>query len=175
MVIELEILAYFTIIVVDLYQNIKPYILQSKTRLKKWTENNNLVLAYMSIGEAEDYREYYPNMNKKLILELNEEWAGNYTVKYWESEWEKIILKYLDKILAQGFNGVYLDIVDGFHRFDDKKLHAKRMAILVNSIYQSIRYYNNRLKKYKLISTSRVYESATVGSSNVLFGVSKEL
>jgi len=42
------------------------------------------------------------------------DWKGNYKVRYWQPEWQAIILPRLDAILKAGFDGVYLDIVDGF-------------------------------------------------------------
>jgi len=85
-----------------------------------------LVVAYMSIGEAEDYRYYWQDEWKKhppsWMAEENPEWEGNYKVKYWEKEWQDIIFgnedSYLQKILDAGFDGVYLDIIDAFEYFE---------------------------------------------------------
>lgn len=88
------------------------------------------VIAYLSIGEAEDYRAYWhrewdANRDGKpdagapaFLLAQNPEWKGNYRVKYWQVDWQKIILEEVDKIMAAGFDGVYLDIVDGFETFE---------------------------------------------------------
>jgi cysteinyl-tRNA synthetase len=87
-----------------------------------------LVIAYMSIGEAEDYR-YYWNEQWKVnppewLDEENPDWEGNYKVKYWMEDWKKIIYgnpnSYLDKILSSGFDGVYLDIIDAFEYFENR-------------------------------------------------------
>jgi len=80
------------------------------------------VVAYMSIGEAEDYRFYWQPWwgvgNPDWIVKENPAWPGNYKVKYWDPEWQAIIFgseeSYLGKIIAQGFDGVYLDIVDAY-------------------------------------------------------------
>ena len=85
-----------------------------------------LVLAYMSIGEAEDYRYYWKTdwetNPPEWLLEENPEWAGNYKVKYWNADWQGIIFSntdsYLNKILSSGFNGVYLDIIDAYEYFE---------------------------------------------------------
>ena len=87
-----------------------------------------LVLCYMSIGEAEDYRFYWNTVwhNQKPVWleEENPNWPGNYKVKYWDPEWQSIIFgsenAYLDAILAVNFDGVYLDIIDGFEYFENK-------------------------------------------------------
>ncbi len=88
------------------------------------------VIAYLSIGEAEDYRVYWQpawdaNHDGKpdsgapdFLLAQNPEWKGNYRVKYWQAAWQKIILVEVDQIMAAGFDGVYLDIVDGFETFE---------------------------------------------------------
>lgn len=87
-----------------------------------------LVISYMSIGEAETYR-YYWNEDwgpgkPKWIVEENPYWAGNYKVQYWTKEWKNFVFgnegSYLQKILDSGFDGVYLDIIDGFEYFEGK-------------------------------------------------------
>ena len=89
------------------------------------------VIAYLSIGEAESYRAYWktawdadedgvPDEKAPAFLEpVNPDWEGNYKVKYWRAAWQKLILKALDEIVRQGFDGVYLDIVDAFEYFEE--------------------------------------------------------
>jgi len=87
---------------------------------------HRLVICYMSIGEAENYRYYWQpdwNSNKPQWLDAeNPDWPGNYKVKYWNKDWQKIIYgndaSYLKKILDADFDGVYLDIIDAFDFFE---------------------------------------------------------
>lgn len=86
------------------------------------------ILAYLSIGEAEDYRSYWRKEwggNGHLTASApswlgieNPDWKGNYRVKYWHPEWQSLLLAAIDDVMAQGFDGVYLDIVDGFQTFE---------------------------------------------------------
>lgn len=88
------------------------------------------VVAYLSIGEAETYRPYWQkNWTDKNTGTLtpaapawldteNPEWKGNYRVRYWHAAWQKILLAALDKIIAKNFDGIYLDIVDGFEFYE---------------------------------------------------------
>lgn len=86
------------------------------------------VVAYLSIGEAEDYRAYWhPEWGSHGQLSPaapawlgreNPEWHGNYRVQYWHADWQQLILAAVDKAMAVGFDGVYLDIVDGFETFE---------------------------------------------------------
>jgi len=83
-----------------------------------------VVLAYMSIGEAEEYRFYWKwywgylwgLLAPSWRSDHNAEWKGNYAVRYWSPDWQKIILgpddSYMSRILTAGFDGVYLDKID---------------------------------------------------------------
>ena len=89
---------------------------------------NRLVIAYTSIGEAEDYRYYWQDKwessRPSWLEEENPNWPGNYKVQYWEKVWQDIIFgnddSYLQKILNAGFDGVYLDIIDAFEYFENQ-------------------------------------------------------
>jgi cysteinyl-tRNA synthetase len=89
---------------------------------------NRLVIAYMSIGEAENYRYYWKSEWEtnppSWLAEENLYWLGNYKVRYWDKDWQNIIYgnddSYLKKILDVGFDGVYLDIIDAFEYFENQ-------------------------------------------------------
>ena len=102
------------------------YTFDDIRRLKRSPGGSKRVLAYLSIGEAESYRWYWeagwdagadglpdPGAPPWLGPE-NENWKGNYKVKYWDADWQALILRYLDRILEAGFDGVYLDIIDAY-------------------------------------------------------------
>ena len=130
--------------------------------------SRRIVMAYLSIGEAESYRYYWnvdwaeplrvaegaitdeddeeepaadgkakkgagkraattaklrtlrvPRLSAPIWLgRENETWAGNFLVRYWEKSWQNIIFgtpsAYLDRIVAAGFDGVFLDRVDAY-------------------------------------------------------------
>ncbi|MBN2541974.1 endo alpha-1,4 polygalactosaminidase [bacterium] len=96
---------------------------------------SRLVIAYMSIGEAESYRYYWnedwdsdhnghPDEGAPAWLaEENPNWEGNYKVRYWDPEWQNVITgndsSYVKHIIDIGFDGVYLDIIDAFEYFED--------------------------------------------------------
>lgn len=82
--------------------------------------SRRLVLAYLSIGEAESYRSYWRKEWKRekpaWLLRENPDWEENYAVCFWEPGWQSLICgsadAYLDRILARGFDGIYLDKCD---------------------------------------------------------------
>jgi cysteinyl-tRNA synthetase, unknown class len=74
------------------------------------------VLAYLSIGQAESYRDYWqsgwrPGSPDWIVAE-DPDWPENYYVAFWRAEWQAIVFAYLDAILEVGYDGVYLDRVD---------------------------------------------------------------
>ncbi|PLV60505.1 hypothetical protein AS005_03315 [Thermotoga sp. KOL6] len=82
-------------------------------------------IAYVSIGQAENYRFYWKKEWDKnppdWLGEEDPHWPGNFFVRYWYPEWQKIVFSYIDKIISQGFKGVYLDRVDSFEYWSDIK------------------------------------------------------
>jgi cysteinyl-tRNA synthetase len=115
-------------IIMDYFYNGEEFTSSQIEQLKqKANGGKRLLICYMSIGEAENYRYYWKSDWKigspSFIVEENPNWAGNYVVKYWESEWQDVIFgndnSYLKKILDAGFDGVYLDIIDAFEHFEE--------------------------------------------------------
>lgn len=119
----------FDLLIIDLFfanEALSPQVVSS---LK--VKNNGasrLVIAYMSIGEAEDYRYYWDTewqtSPPEWLEEQNPNWPGNYKVRYWHSEWQRIIFgndsSYCKKTIDAGFDGVYLDIIDAFEYFESQ-------------------------------------------------------
>ncbi len=118
----------YDLLIMDLFFNEKPFTSTDIEALRdKANGGKRLVVCYMSIGEAENYRYYWKSTWKKgnpeWLYNENPDWEGNYKVKYWMDEWKQIIFgnenAYLNKILDAGFDGVYLDIIDAFEYFEE--------------------------------------------------------
>jgi cysteinyl-tRNA synthetase, unknown class len=86
-----------------------------------------LVLCYVSIGEAEDYRFYWKKGwkpgNPAFIGKENPQWKRNFAAKYWEPAWQAVFIggkdSYLSRVQAAGFDGIYLDKVDEHEWFEE--------------------------------------------------------
>ncbi len=110
-------------------------------------------IAYISIGEAETYRPYWentwdvdnngiPDANAPFWLgNENPDWKGNYEVRYWDEEWQKIIFTYLDTIIAQKFDGIYCDIVDGYYYWKEIAKEKDDADTLMIQFLSNIRAY----------------------------------
>ncbi|MCD4732322.1 MAG: endo alpha-1,4 polygalactosaminidase [Bacteroidales bacterium] len=118
----------YDLLIMDLFfHNETEFTTSEINQLKnKSNGGTRLIIAYMSIGEAEDYRYYWQtswNSNKPAWMDAeNPDWEGNFKVKYWEEGWQNIIFgndaSYIKKILDAQFDGVYLDIIDAFEFYE---------------------------------------------------------
>jgi len=118
----------YDLVIIDLFFNDGTEFTSSDIHQLKSKANggSRLVISYLSIGEAEDYRYYWQNdWNKNepsWMDEENPDWQGNFKVKYWDEDWQNIIYgnenSYLKKVLNANFDGVYLDIIDAFEYYE---------------------------------------------------------
>ena len=78
-----------------------------------------MIIVYLSIGEAEDYRFYWNKKKPNWIVKENENREGNCIVKYWSPEWKSIIKEYQKKLDEIGVDGYLLDAVDTYQYFKE--------------------------------------------------------
>jgi cysteinyl-tRNA synthetase len=81
-----------------------------------------LVLAYIDIGQAENYRTYWQRGWRVgspdwITGDDPDGWTGNHPVAFWRDAWRQIWLGdggYLGGIVGAGFDGVYLDWIEAY-------------------------------------------------------------
>jgi cysteinyl-tRNA synthetase len=106
-------------------------------RIKRRPDGSmRMLLAYLSIGEAERYRPYWqadwydPGKRPPWLSQENRRWVGNYLVQYWDPAWQDLIYgspaSYVDRVVAQGFDGVYLDRADAFFQWRKQRPSAQQ-------------------------------------------------
>ncbi|MFM9942989.1 MAG: endo alpha-1,4 polygalactosaminidase [Hyphomicrobiaceae bacterium] len=137
-----------------------------------------IVLAYLSIGEAESYRAYWQGGWTRLSTDLprgdrrtemlplgspaaaaqpqepaskvaparvpttaapawlgreNPEWRGNFSVRFWDPGWQSLLsgseTAALDRLIAAGFDGVYLDRADTYTQWSSEHPDAKAAMV----------------------------------------------
>jgi cysteinyl-tRNA synthetase, unknown class len=142
-----------------------------------------IMLSYLSVGEAEDYRNYWQwewmeeAANRPSWLgKENPEWEGNYPVRFWEPGWQSLMFggpeKYLDSIIRAGFDGVYLDRVDVYGEW--VKQNPKAEADMVKFIERLSTYARRLNPEFMIIiqNGEELVRHATV--RKVIDGVAKE-
>jgi cysteinyl-tRNA synthetase len=122
------------------------------SRLKNAGNRRRLVIAYVDIGEAERFRTYWQDWWQaptrtsagvpNFLLALDPDgWSGCFPCAYWDARWQRIIAtgsgSVLDKVLDDGFDGIYLDWVEGY---DDPSVRARAKKDGVNPKGEMIRF-----------------------------------
>lgn len=120
--------------------------------------STRLVIAYIDIGEAEDYRTYWENDwvaptetspgNPDFLITIDPDgWSGNYPVAYWDSQWQDLWLGddgMVADLARLGFDGVYLDWVEAYDNeqvaeaAEEDSIHAANsMVSFISEIRQA--------------------------------------
>ena len=105
------------------------------SRIKK---SGKIVLAYVNIAEAENWRHYWTwsMTNRKtwpgyIISGDPDGWVGDYPVAFWKAAWQKLLFaKIIDETLTDGFDGIYMDWVGAF---DEDIVTARAKVDKVNA------------------------------------------
>jgi cysteinyl-tRNA synthetase len=106
-------------------------------------KDDKLLIGYVSLGEAESYRWYWQKQWKKnppkWLGRENKEWPGNYPVHFWTEEWWEITKQILDKVLAQDFDGIFIDKVDVYNDLGGDDHLANSMRDFIVKVSQYVR------------------------------------
>lgn len=102
------------------------------TDLRQLHKGGRTVIAYLSVGEAESYRWYsgLPDL-RDLAGPENPEWKGNFQVAYADPRWQGVLSSYTASILAKGFDGLFLDVVDAWQTASDTVTARRQMTDLL--------------------------------------------
>lgn len=134
----------YDVVVIDYADREKPFsAVEVEAMRTKPDGSRRIVLAYISVGEAERYRSYWrPAWQQAAPAWLgpeNPEWRGNFPVRFWDLDWQKIVFgtkeAYLDQIIAAGFDGAYLDRVDVYTTWEKEVPDAEpRMKTFIAAL-----------------------------------------
>ena len=129
----------------DRYFDTASMVARLKGSLASDGVHRKLVLAYVDIGEAEDWRWYWtwsrgwnckgspPSDWPRYVLACDPDgWAGNYPVAYWDPAWKDLLIygtdrpvgqgrdyeSVVDQVVMDGFDGIYLDWVEAYEDAD---------------------------------------------------------
>jgi cysteinyl-tRNA synthetase len=109
--------------------------------------SRRIVLGYLCVGEVDTKRWYWPAAWRRNAPDWvgpeNPAWPGSRSVQYWNDEWQELVFardgSMLDRIMDAGFDGVFLDRVDGYGDWGTKPATLDAMAALVVGIAQRAR------------------------------------
>ncbi len=117
----------YDLIIMSLFFNNEKFTKNEINSIK--TKNNGskrLVVCYLNIGElnksAYYWQDNWETEHPSWIENFNENNKGNYTVRYWEQDWKKIIFgkqnSYINKIIATNFDGAYINVANAYGYYE---------------------------------------------------------
>jgi cysteinyl-tRNA synthetase, unknown class len=160
-------------------------------RMKRRPDGSERVLlSYLSIGEAERYRIYWqqdwydPAKKPPWLGAENPSWPGNYAVQYWDLDWQRRIFgdpdSYLERIMRQGFDGIYIDRADAFFTWESGRASARDdMAAFVVRLAEYARKRNPQFlvvlqNAEELLGSDELIAAVDgVAKEDLLFGIDK--
>jgi cysteinyl-tRNA synthetase, unknown class len=117
----------------------------SKAEVAEIKGDRSVLAAYISIGEASDFRDYWDkdwtttgkasgrltDAAPDWLGPVNPDWPEGRKVRYWDDDWQDIIFNDkgtgdLDKIVRRGFDAAYLDIVDAYYFWGEEIRDSQR-------------------------------------------------
>lgn len=164
-----------------------PFSAEQVARLKRKPDGTRrLVVAYLSIGEAEEYRYYWQPEWKSAppawIIGENCRWPRNHLVRFWEDGWKDIVYRgedsYLARIQAAGFDGIYVDRIDIYD--DLKSRHPEARQRMIEFMTEMAATARARTPQFLVIAqnaedlvSERIYRRAIDGlaKEDLLYGV----
>ncbi|PIR18119.1 MAG: hypothetical protein COV46_01215 [Deltaproteobacteria bacterium CG11_big_fil_rev_8_21_14_0_20_49_13] len=91
------------------------YILSSGEHpaLPPLKETGETVVGYLSVGEINKNDRSFANVHKSMLFEENPEWKNAFRVNISDAKWHRIIIDdMIPNILAEGFDGIFIDTID---------------------------------------------------------------
>jgi len=98
------------LVVIDYSGENEPFSKAQVERMRpKPHGSHRIILSYMSIGAADNYRWYWSQRSSSWLGSENSRWRGNYAVRFWDKAWQNIVFDYTDRIdCAQGERATFI-------------------------------------------------------------------
>ena len=111
-------------------------------------KSGTTVLAYIDIGEAEDFRDYWPEVRKNpgLLIGENPDWPGDWFADVNNPEWRRIILESeIPRLQSLGpMDGLCMDMLDTVDDYPRLKPGMVRLVREIRAKYPGLLLVPNR-------------------------------
>jgi uncharacterized protein (TIGR01370 family) len=90
----------------------------SNSQINTLNAQGKTIFSYVDIGEAENFRDYWQsswNSNPpSFLLPENPNWPGDFGVKFWDPNWQKVMINEVQSIAKAGYDGMFMDMSDTY-------------------------------------------------------------
>lgn len=127
---------------------------ENHTLVPPLVDKGKTVLAYLSLGEIEQYRSWFSSVKAEgLLLSENKNWPGSFLIDLRDVRWtSRVIENLIPAMLRRGFHGVFLDTLDNaaaLERQNPKKYKgmtdaAVKLVLTIRRHYPEIKIMMNR-------------------------------
>ncbi|GAB5408922.1 MAG: hypothetical protein BalsKO_12870 [Balneolaceae bacterium] len=119
-------------------QNYKMVIIEpdfySKAEITALKATGTTIIAYITLGEVDSNRWYYPLLEERGFIGVNKNWNSSY-LNLEDSLTRSIILdKVLPEIMIKGVDGIFLDTIDAVSPYTERRNLAPFMFSLIKGI-----------------------------------------
>lgn len=145
-----------------------------KLKLKQ-DKSRRIMISYVSLGMAENYRDYWKKEWNKtppsFISRENNLWKGNFVIKTIDSpDWWKITTYMLDTIIDKKFDGILIGGIDSYT--SDNNLESRRK--MVDYIIKVNDYVKNKNKNFIVLVQNSEELTNDDGYTKSIDGILKE-
>lgn len=141
----------FDLAVIDLTRDGKDDFFTQK-EIEAVQQKGTLVLAYFEIGAIENYRPEWKNFPEDLKLHPVKGWPKERLVRFWDERWWPVVQGRIDKALAAGFDGAYLDMVTAYEEAPATEMKREELARkMVELISRVSRYAKAKNPVFKIV------------------------
>lgn len=136
-------------------------------------EQKKTVIGYISLGEVENYRDYYKAVEAEGILyEKNPNWPDSRYIDVRDTRWSRRVIEELvPRLLHKGFQGIFIDTLDNpgeLERRDPVKF--KGMTEAAANLVKAVRRHYPRM--YIMLNRSYEILPAVEGQIDAVLGES---
>ncbi|MBX3434821.1 MAG: endo alpha-1,4 polygalactosaminidase [Pirellulales bacterium] len=111
-----------------------------------------VVLAYFEIGAIEDYRPEWNAVPTELKAGPVDGWPQEQYVKYWDERWWPVVRGRVERALAAGFDGAYLDMLTTYDEIPDSDVdHEERARRMVDLVVRLSKHAKSKNPAFKIV------------------------
>ncbi len=125
--------------------------------LRPLLDRGKTLLGYLSLGEVEEYRDYFGGVKAEgILLHESKHWKRSFTIDIRDRRWTKrVIERLMPDILRQGFDGIFLDTLD--NPVELQRVHPKKYPTMTEAAARLVRTIRRHYPSIKIMM-NRAYE-----------------
>ena len=135
---------------------VEPYNIPNEEYLKEIKKTGTIVIAYLDVGKAENWRYYWKFLDKNIIIKEDKDWEGEYFIDVNDKSWHDAIIEHeIPYILAlgdssndtnsyHGYDGLMLDNFDVVEDYPEMKMAFYKLVRDISQKYPGLLIIPNR-------------------------------